>query len=552
VVDPADTAQNTWYVCVWSGWGGAAAGKGGLYRTRDRGLNWSRLNSRDRVSSCALNPANTNELYFTTETEGLWISTNIQKTAPAFSVVTNYPFRQPERVFFNPYVPTEIWVTSFGNGLRMGRIPVVAEPVFVPAGGTSATPVTVTISCATTGAVIRYTVDGTEPTADSPAGTNVWIGDETLLRARAFLPDWNDSPIHSAAYGCTDTDGDRLPNWVETGTYVYQSLTNTGTLAGDPDTDDDGRNDYVEAHQGTDPFSPSSFPRVPYDFDGDGMADICLRRAANGKIWALHSSSNAVWPSAAGVTSWIAASADYDGDGKMDPSWFIPSTTVWRIYPSTSNYAERLPRVTIGGANDIPVPADFDGDGKADIAVFRRVNGRIRYRESGANYTNQWTSSIGQANWLPTPADYDGDGKADFSWFIPATQAWRIYPSSSNYAERLPRVTIGGPDDIPLAGADFDGDGKADLAVFQRTNGKLWARYSSLSYANRVMTAAGSSSWLPTPGDYDGDGKADYSWFIPSTKTWRVYESSRGYQERARVVLGDTSDWPLATPLLGW
>jgi hypothetical protein len=60
-------------------------------------------------------------MYLTTENEGLWYSSNINTLAPVFAAVTSYPFRQPERVFFNPYNPSEIWVTSFGNGLRVGN-----------------------------------------------------------------------------------------------------------------------------------------------------------------------------------------------------------------------------------------------------------------------------------------------------------------------------------------------------------------------------------------------------------------------------------------------
>src|SRR5204862_2419510 len=49
-----------------------------------------------------------------------WYSNNISAAQPTFSAVASYPFRQPERVFFNPYNSAEIWVTSFGNGLRVG------------------------------------------------------------------------------------------------------------------------------------------------------------------------------------------------------------------------------------------------------------------------------------------------------------------------------------------------------------------------------------------------------------------------------------------------
>jgi hypothetical protein len=120
VIDPHDSTQNTWYVCVWSGWGGPPNGLGGLYKTMNRGASWTRINSLDRVTSCAISPVNADEMYLTTETEGLWYSSNLNAANPDFIPVDSYPFRQPERVFYNPHNQGEVWVTSFGHGLRVG------------------------------------------------------------------------------------------------------------------------------------------------------------------------------------------------------------------------------------------------------------------------------------------------------------------------------------------------------------------------------------------------------------------------------------------------
>lgn len=120
VIDPHDSLQNTWYACVFSGWGGPPNGLGGLYRTPDRGNTWTRISTLDRVGSCTISPANSDEMYLTTETNGLWYTSDLSATTPTFNLVPSYPFRQPERVFYSPYDTSQLWVTSFGGGLRVG------------------------------------------------------------------------------------------------------------------------------------------------------------------------------------------------------------------------------------------------------------------------------------------------------------------------------------------------------------------------------------------------------------------------------------------------
>lgn len=120
VIDPHDPKQNTWYAGVFNGWNGASTEQGGLYKTVDRGKTWIRILTLDRVESATVSPTNPNEMYVTTETEGLWYTDNLQSPAPTFTQVDAYKFRHPERVIYNPYNPTEIWVTSFGSSLQVG------------------------------------------------------------------------------------------------------------------------------------------------------------------------------------------------------------------------------------------------------------------------------------------------------------------------------------------------------------------------------------------------------------------------------------------------
>jgi photosystem II stability/assembly factor-like uncharacterized protein len=135
VIDPYDITQNTWYVGVYSGWGGAPNTKSGLFRTTDRGINWTKILDLYRVGSCTIGAINPNEMYVTTEQEGLWYTSNLNEINPTFKLVENYPFKHPQRVFFNPYNKDEIWIASHGNGLRVGnasetKFDIIAKEAF--------------------------------------------------------------------------------------------------------------------------------------------------------------------------------------------------------------------------------------------------------------------------------------------------------------------------------------------------------------------------------------------------------------------------------------
>jgi hypothetical protein len=80
----------------------------------------------------------------------------------------------------------------------------VPAPVFSVDGGTYPADISVEISCELEGAVIRYTLDGSEPTAESEvyAAPIVLAGDgtEITLRAAAMKEEMRNSPVTTAKY----------------------------------------------------------------------------------------------------------------------------------------------------------------------------------------------------------------------------------------------------------------------------------------------------------------------------------------------------------------
>jgi YD repeat-containing protein len=72
-------------------------------------------------------------------------------------------------------------------------------PSITPSGGTYSTPQNVTITQSTTGAVLRYTVDGSDPVETSPLYTGAFqVATTTTVKAAGFKPGWTRSDIRSA------------------------------------------------------------------------------------------------------------------------------------------------------------------------------------------------------------------------------------------------------------------------------------------------------------------------------------------------------------------
>lgn len=160
--DPTDSGQTTWYAGVFSGWGGPPNNLGGLYRTTNRGVSWTRINDLLWVESCCINWYHLNEMFMASGDNGLWFSDNIQSANPTFTLVASYPFSHPLRIFYNPYNGNEIWVTSFGNGLKAGYISTEVSE-FPQSGRPSALDISVFPNPISSNVTITLNMEGIEP-----------------------------------------------------------------------------------------------------------------------------------------------------------------------------------------------------------------------------------------------------------------------------------------------------------------------------------------------------------------------------------------------------
>ena len=259
------------------------------------------------------------------------------------------------------------------NVVESGR---VSTPQFTPAPGTYSGSVSVSMTCATSGATIRYTKDGNDPTSLSTAysGTPVSITATTTLKAKGFLTGSTSSTIN-------------------TGVYVISS---TGTLSPPTFSPDPGQT--YTGSVGVYMYASPSTATIRYTMDGSDPTQ------STG--WTYNGS-----PVAIGSTTPFKARAFYSGwnpSSTSSATYTIAQNAVSTPYfsPPPGNYAQ-APTVSV--YCDTPgalIRYTFDSSDPTETHGFdysgpmQQGNGTLRVR---AFKTGWPPSAIAVGTWSITP-----------------------------------------------------------------------------------------------------------------------------------------------------
>lgn len=325
-------------------------------------------------------------------------------------------------------------------------------------------------------------------------------------------------------------------NWTAPATNVGNVTFYTAGLLGDNGGDDAGDRTVTSS------FVVQPQPAVVIqhgfaDFDADGKADPSVFRPSDG-TWFINRSTSGFIAAQLGLGSDLITPADFDGDNKTD-------LAVWREAPAQEarffilNSSNSTLRIEFfGQTGDSPVVVgDWDGDGKADPAVYRSnavgAQSYFYYRGSLNNPAGNVTYlPWGTTGDRPVRGDYDGDSKADAA--VVRGGVWYVRLSSNGTL----RTYYWGIATDKLVAADYDGDGKTDPAVYRAG---VWYVNQSLTGTPAYYTW-GLDTDSPVPADYDGDGKTDPA--VYRNGIWYLRLSSTGTM--SAQAFGLASDRPIS------
>jgi len=94
----------------------------------------------------------------------------------------------------------------------------VATPSFSPGGGSYTSAQIVSINCSTTGATIRYTTNGSDPTPNSTLySTPINVSASTTIKAKAYKSGYTDSGVATATYTISNTQTVATPTFNPSG-----------------------------------------------------------------------------------------------------------------------------------------------------------------------------------------------------------------------------------------------------------------------------------------------------------------------------------------------
>ena len=223
---------------------------------------------------------------------------------------------------------TSIVVTYSDGG---STTETVATPTFSPAEGTFTSAQNVTISCATSGATIHYTTDGSTPTTSSATYSSaIAVSETTTIKAIAVKSGMNNSSVASATYTIETPSTDE-----------YELVTNVSQLvAGDKiiivNTDTNGSGYALSTNQASGNRTGTSVSIVNSIIIPDNSVQI-LTLEKDGNNWLFNTGSGYLYASSSSSNQ-LKTETEPDANGNAEATISISSNAATITFQGTNTH----------------------------------------------------------------------------------------------------------------------------------------------------------------------------------------------------------------------
>jgi hypothetical protein len=267
------------------------------------------------------------------------------------------------------------------------------------------------------------------------------------------------------------------------------------------------------------------------DFNGDGRDDV-LWRSDSGRVtdWLGQANGGFVTNFAnadanAGLNWHVAAIEDFNGDGRGDLLWRSASGDLfdWLGQPgggflnnSSSFY------IHVDPSWQIAASGDFDGDGRGDL-LWRDASGRVTdwLGQTNGGFVSNFANADAAASldWhIAAAGDFNGDNRTDILWRNDNGDLfdWLSQPGGgflSNSANSYVHIDTSWQ---VVGSGDFNGDGRDDI-LWRDNTGRVtdWLGQTNAGFASNFANAdatAGLRWQIVSTGDFNGDTRDDILW----------------------------------------